>query len=219
MPLRNSPESAGRSAGKDAGKEGRAGKRFDLMYKTEKSRVMNRNWPLRLHRVAAILDRTIRVALRGIQVSGQRSTPNMTGRRLHRTMAMIPSSPRSLKALLFPTLLNKVQTRECKGCKRGTTRNFLHSSGVFQRPLTLILLQKYRHTNGSRVVIQIGGVYTTFCQEEGILLHKYRDRNGRCIAMFFKCIEVRGQCGSPEFISAPLSSSHIVHGRWCARAP
>ena len=32
---------------------------------------------------------------------------------------------------------------------------------------TLILLQKYRDTNGSRIVIQIGGVYTTFCQEGG----------------------------------------------------
>ena len=55
--------------------------------------------------------------------------------------------------------------------------------GVSQRPLTLILLQKYRDTNGRRIVIQIGGVYTTFCQEEGILLQKYRDRNGRCIAI------------------------------------
>ena len=45
--------------------------------------------------------------------------------------------------------------------------------GVFQRPLTLILPQKYRDTNGSRIVIQIGGVYTTVCQEEGILLQKY----------------------------------------------
>ena len=45
--------------------------------------------------------------------------------------------------------------------------------GVFQRPLTLILLQKYRDANGSRIVIQSGGVYTTFCQEGGILLQKY----------------------------------------------
>ena len=50
--------------------------------------------------------------------------------------------------------------------------------GVFQRPLTLILLQKYRDTNGSRIVIQIGGVHTTFSQEEGILLQKYRDLSG-----------------------------------------
>ena len=35
-------------------------------------------------------------------------------------------------------------------------------------------------------MIQIGGVYTTFCQEEGILLQKYRDRNGRCIAILLK---------------------------------
>ena len=65
--------------------------------------------------------------------------------------------------------------------------------GVFQQPLTLILLQKYRDTNGSHLVIQIGGVYTTFCQEEGILLQKYRDTNGRCIAILFKSIEVRGR--------------------------
>ena len=69
--------------------------------------------------------------------------------------------------------------------------------GVFQRPLTLVLLQKYRDTNGRRIVIQIGGVYT-FCQKEGILLQKYRDRNGRCIAILFKNIGVRGRCDSPD---------------------
>ena len=58
--------------------------------------------------------------------------------------------------------------------------------GVLQRPLTRILLQKHRDRNGSRIVIQFGGVYTTFCQDEGILLQKYRDRNGRCIAIVFK---------------------------------
>ena len=59
----------------------------------------------------------------------------------------------------------------------------LNVLGVFQRPLTLILLQEHRDTNGRHIAIQIGGVYTTFCQEERILLQKYRDRNGRCIAM------------------------------------
>ena len=39
------------------------------------------------------------------------------------------------------------------------------SLGVFQRSLTLILLKKYRDANGRRIVIQIGGVYSTFCQE------------------------------------------------------
>ena len=48
-------------------------------------------------------------------------------------------------------------------------------------------------------MIQIGGVYTTLFQEEGILLQKYRDRNGRCIATLFKTIRVRGQFDSPEF--------------------
>ena len=47
-------------------------------------------------------------------------------------------------------------------------------------------------------MIQIGGVHTTFCQEEGILLQKYRDRNGRCIAILFKSIGVRGRLDSPD---------------------
>ena len=46
----------------------------------------------------------------------------------------------------------------------------LHPLGSFGGvPTTpdLILLQEHRDTNGSRIVIQIAGVYTTFCQEEG----------------------------------------------------
>ena len=35
-------------------------------------------------------------------------------------------------------------------------------------------------------MIQIGGKYTIFCQEGGILLQKYRDRKGRCIVLLFK---------------------------------
>ena len=38
--------------------------------------------------------------------------------------------------------------------------------------LTGMLLQKSRDTNGSHIVIQLGGVYTTFCQEESILSSK-----------------------------------------------
>ena len=53
-------------------------------------------------------------------------------------------------------------------------------------PLTVVLLQKYRDTNERHIVIQIGGVYTTtFCEGEGILLQKHRERNGRCIAILF----------------------------------
>ena len=40
--------------------------------------------------------------------------------------------------------------------------------GECSNELTLILLQTCRDANGSRIVIQIGGVYTTFCQKEGI---------------------------------------------------
>ena len=48
-------------------------------------------------------------------------------------------------------------------------------------------------------MIQIGDVHTTFCQEEGILLQKHRDRNGRCIAILSKSIGVRGQFDLPSF--------------------
>ena len=71
--------------------------------------------------------------------------------------------------------------------------------GVFQRPLTLILQQKYHDTNGSRIVIQIGGVHTTFCQEGCMLLQKHRNKNGMCITMLFKSIGVRGCVDSPDF--------------------
>ena len=54
-------------------------------------------------------------------------------------------------------------------------------------------------------MIQIGGVYTTFCQEEGILLQKYRDGNGRCIAILVKSIGVRGRFDSFEVGTAPQS--------------
>ena len=47
---------------------------------------------------------------------------------------------------------------------------FAHSSiwggGVFQLPLTLIILpQQHHNTNGSHITIQIGGVKPPFCQE------------------------------------------------------
>ena len=63
-------------------------------------------------------------------------------------------------------------------------------------------------------MIQIG-VYTTFCQEEGIHLQKYRDRNGRCIAILFKSIGVRGRFDSPELLNEdPIFTSRFL-GRGC----
>ena len=70
--------------------------------------------------------------------------------------------------------------------------------GVSQRPLTLILPQKYRDTNGRRIVIQIGGVYTTFCHREGIHLQKYAIEMGGVSRYFFTCIGVRGRLDSPD---------------------
>ena len=51
-----------------------------------------------------------------------------------------PPTPGSLKAHLLPPLLNNVQTRERKGYKRGTARNFLQS---FPLSGTLVV-QSYR---------------------------------------------------------------------------
>ena len=47
-------------------------------------------------------------------------------------------------------------------------------------------------------MIRSGGVYTTFCQKEGILLKKYRDRNGRSISILFRSIRVRGRFYSSD---------------------
>ena len=52
---------------------------------------------------------------------------------------------------------------------------------------------KVSRYNGRRIAIEIGGVYTTFCQKEGILLQKYRDRNARFIPIPFRSIRVRGR--------------------------
>ena len=58
-------------------------------------------------------------------------------------------------------------------------------------------------------MIQIGAVYITFCQEEGILLQKDRDRHGRFIAIGFKSIGVRGQFDSPAVWSVFLSGKPV----------
>ena len=68
------------------------------------------------------------------------------------------------------------------GRREDQVRCETRSCKMFQRPLTLKLQQKHRDAYGRRIAIQIGLVYTTFCQEEGILLQKHRDRNGRCTA-------------------------------------
>ena len=48
----------------------------------------------------------------------QKSIPNMTGQRFHRTMEMIPPpAPGSLKALLFPPLLNNVENKGTQGVR------------------------------------------------------------------------------------------------------
>ena len=47
-------------------------------------------------------------------------------------------------------------------------------------------------------MIQIGGVCTTFCQEEGMLSQKHRDRDGRFTAILFKGIGVRARFDSPD---------------------
>ena len=61
-------------------------------------------------------------------------------------------------------------------------------------------------------MIQIGGVHVSFCQREGILLQKYRDRNGRYIAIRFKSIRARGRSDSPENHSKTLDN-----GFYCLR--
>ena len=120
----------------------------------------------------------------------------------------------ALKGFLHELLAGKSPELVTHNCTINSPRNFWCwlDLGMLQRPLSLILLQKYRDTNGSRVVIQIGGAYATFCQEEGILLQKYRDKNGRCRAILFKSIGVRGRFDSPDgFEIASNPSRHAEH--------
>ena len=61
-------------------------------------------------------------------------------------------------------------------------------------------------------MIQIGGVESTFCQE-GILLPKYRNRKGRCIAILFKSTRVSGRFDSPDLLSPHLRHSKPKVGK------
>ena len=60
----------------------------------------------------------------------ENSTPNMTGRRFHRTMETVPRAPGSLKALLFPPP-SKQSTKQGDASgrsevRRGTSSNHFH---------------------------------------------------------------------------------------------
>ena len=57
--------------------------------------------------------------------------------------------------------------------------NFLE---MFQRPLTLILLQRHRDINRRRSLMQSGDAHMTYNQLEGIVMPEHRDTSGRCIA-------------------------------------
>ena len=91
----------------------------------------------------------------------------------------LPPPPQNISALHTPLAFQLHRTLSAflrlllPACHRKEEKiQDIQSLGVSQRPLTLILLQKHRDTNGRRIVIQIGGVCATFCQEEGILLQK-----------------------------------------------
>ena len=62
-------------------------------------------------------------------------------------------------------------------------------------------------------MIQIGDVYTTFCQREGIHLQKYAIEMGGVSRYFFTCIGVRGRCDSPKKSIDLSESSHYNSAR------
>ena len=69
-----------------------------------------------------------------------------------------PPALGSLKVLLFPPLLNNVQTRERKGYKRGTARNFLHSFPLSGAPVvqSFCVSTKRACFKGSRTPCDMG---------------------------------------------------------------
>ena len=60
-------------------------------------------------------------------------------------------------------------------------------------------------------MIQIGGVYTTFCHREGIHLQKYAIEMGGVSRYFFTCIGVRGRFDSPELRLNPGSRTKFAN--------
>ena len=65
-------------------------------------------------------------------------------------------------------------------------------------------------------MIQIGGVYTTLCQREGILLQKYAIEMGGVSRYFFTCIGVRGRFDSPESVRGSVHRRcHLVSFVFC----
>ena len=50
-------------------------------------------------------------------------------------------------------------------------------------------------------MIQVGGAYAAFCQDEGILLQKYRDRNGRCVlGLLYKALPLKPRIFSKKSV-------------------
>ena len=92
------------------------------------------------------------------------------------------------------------------------------SGGVPTTPLHLILLQKYADTYGSRIVIQVGDLQLRERERErereGVLSQKYRDRNGRCIAILFESVGVGGRFDSRDISRLPFFIS-AVNSRIC----
>ena len=53
-------------------------------------------------------------------------------------------------------------------------------------------------------MIQTAGACRAFCQEEGMLLQKHCDRDGRCIALHFKSIGAQGWIDSSQYLGSSL---------------
>ena len=89
-----------------------------------------------------------------------------------------------------PFFLLFQRKRPSQHCPSNPSNNW----GVFERPLTLILLQKHRDTNGRRVVMRIGVCIYYFLPREGHLFAKAsRKRNLRCIVLRYFAKKKRGQ--------------------------
>ena len=64
-----------------------------------------------------------------------------------------------------------------------------HNLWVFQRPLTPMLLQRYRDTNGSRIAIQIGGVYTLLSAKRRAYFCKSIAKGVGCVPSWPKILQ------------------------------
>ena len=90
--------------------------------------------------------------------------------------------------------------------------HWLVTLGVLQRLLTLIF---HRDTDGSRIVLQMGGVCTTLRQDEGMLCKSIAIGMGGVSRYFSKVLGSWGRFDSPDLLGTQGHSYQWLNDNGC----